>query len=53
MLAVVVVGNSPYSGAVIMQEFRVPLIVRRFLPDGSFEDWTVSELNPANQAANL
>ncbi|KAM0745975.1 DNA-directed RNA polymerases I, II, and III subunit RPABC2-like protein [Meredithblackwellia eburnea MCA 4105] len=23
---------------------KIPLIVRRFLPDGSFEDWTVSEL---------
>ncbi|BGP14894.1 subunit common to RNA polymerases I, II, and III [Rhodosporidiobolus nylandii] len=23
---------------------KVPLVVRRFLPDGSFEDWLVSEL---------
>lgn len=23
---------------------KIPLIVRRFLPDGSFEDWLVSEL---------
>jgi DNA-directed RNA polymerase I, II, and III subunit RPABC2 len=23
---------------------KIPLVVRRFLPDGSFEDWLVSEL---------
>jgi DNA-directed RNA polymerase I, II, and III subunit RPABC2 len=23
---------------------KIPLIVRRFLPDGSYEDWLVSEL---------
>ncbi|GAA5908046.1 hypothetical protein JCM6882_000210 [Rhodosporidiobolus microsporus] len=23
---------------------KIPLVVRRFLPDGSFEDWMVSEL---------
>ncbi|KEI41798.1 uncharacterized protein L969DRAFT_83636 [Mixia osmundae IAM 14324] len=23
---------------------KIPLIVRRFLPDGSYEDWTVQEL---------
>lgn len=23
---------------------KIPLIVRRFLPDGSYEDWTVAEL---------
>jgi len=23
---------------------KIPLIIRRFLPDGSFEDWSVSEL---------
>jgi len=23
---------------------KIPLIVRRYLPDGSFEDWSVSEL---------
>lgn len=23
---------------------KIPLIIRRFLPDGSFEDWAVSEL---------
>jgi len=23
---------------------KIPLIIRRFLPDGGFEDWSVSEL---------
>jgi len=23
---------------------KIPLIIRRYLPDGSFEDWSVSEL---------
>jgi len=23
---------------------KIPLVVRRFLPDGSYEDWLVSEL---------
>jgi DNA-directed RNA polymerase I, II, and III subunit RPABC2 len=23
---------------------KIPLIIRRYLPDGSFEDWPVSEL---------
>jgi len=23
---------------------KIPLLVRRYLPDGSFEDWSVSEL---------
>lgn len=23
---------------------KIPLIVRRFLPDGSYEDWLVAEL---------
>ncbi|KAG8741658.1 DNA-directed RNA polymerases I II and III subunit RPABC2 [Ceratobasidium sp. 414] len=23
---------------------KIPLVIRRFLPDGSFEDWSVSEL---------
>lgn len=32
-------------------EFRVPLVVRRYLPDGSFEDWTVAEMNPQRLAA--
>ena len=23
---------------------KIPLLVRRYLPDGTFEDWSVSEL---------
>ncbi len=32
---------------IAMKEFsqkKIPLIVRRYLPDGSFEDWTCEEL---------
>ena len=27
-----------------LQEKNIPIIVRRFLPDGSFEDWSIDEL---------
>ncbi|KAK1765646.1 putative dna-directed rna polymerases i protein [Phialemonium atrogriseum] len=27
-----------------LQEKKIPLIVRRYLPDGSYEDWTCEEL---------
>ncbi|KAJ3408328.1 DNA-directed RNA polymerases II, IV and V subunit 6A [Chytridiales sp. JEL 0842] len=27
-----------------LREKKIPLMVRRFLPDGSFEDWGVDEL---------
>ena len=27
-----------------LRERRIPLTVRRFLPDGSYEDWNVDEL---------
>ena len=27
-----------------LAEKKIPLIIRRFLPDGSFEDWRVDEL---------
>lgn len=27
-----------------LRERRIPLIIRRFLPDGSFEDWSLDEL---------
>lgn len=27
-----------------LRERRIPLTIRRFLPDGSFEDWNVDEL---------
>ena len=33
-----------------LNEYRVPLMIRRYLPDGNFEEWKVSEFNPANQA---
>ena len=34
-----------------LNEYRVPLIIRRYLPDGNFEEWKVSEFNPANIVA--
>lgn len=27
-----------------LQEKKIPITIRRFLPDGSFEDWTLQEL---------
>ncbi|KAF8578754.1 RNA polymerase Rpb6 [Ramaria rubella] len=27
-----------------LSQGKTPLIIRRYLPDGSFEDWSVSEL---------
>ena len=27
-----------------MREKRIPMIVRRHMPDGSYEDWKVSDL---------
>jgi len=27
-----------------LRERKIPIIVRRFLPDGSFEDWSINEL---------
>jgi DNA-directed RNA polymerase I, II, and III subunit RPABC2 len=27
-----------------LQERKIPIIVRRYLPDGSFEDWSMDEL---------
>ncbi|KAI8844767.1 RNA polymerase, subunit omega/K/RPB6 [Chytridium lagenaria] len=29
-----------------LRERKIPLIVRRYLPDGSYEDWAVDELTP-------
>lgn len=29
-----------------LRERKLPLVVRRFLPDGAWEDWTVDELIP-------
>ena len=27
-----------------LREHKIPFIIRRFLPDGSYEDWAVKEL---------
>ena len=27
-----------------LKESKVPIVVRRYLPDGSYEDWAASEL---------
>jgi len=27
-----------------LSQKKIPLIVRRYLPDGSYEDWSVAEL---------
>lgn len=29
-----------------LNEGKIPIIVRRYLPDGSYEDWSASELIP-------
>ena len=37
--------SDPYRLAEIeLQEKKVPFIIRRYLPDGAFEDWKVAEL---------
>lgn len=28
-----------------LKEQKIPIIIRRFLPDGSFEDWGIEELH--------
>jgi DNA-directed RNA polymerase I, II, and III subunit RPABC2 len=27
-----------------LKEKKIPMIIRRYLPDGSFEDWSIDEL---------
>jgi DNA-directed RNA polymerase I, II, and III subunit RPABC2 len=27
-----------------LKQRKIPIIVRRYLPDGSFEDWAIDEL---------
>ncbi|CAF3521103.1 unnamed protein product, partial [Rotaria sp. Silwood1] len=27
-----------------LKESKVPMIIRRYLPDGSYEDWSIDEL---------
>lgn len=37
--------TEPYKLAEFeLQERRIPFIIRRYLPDGSYEDWKLSEL---------
>ena len=37
--------NDPYKLAEReLAERKIPFIIRRFLPDGSYEDWKLSEL---------
>lgn len=33
-----------------LQDRKIPITIRRFLPDGSFEDWTLDELNVPSMA---
>jgi DNA-directed RNA polymerase I, II, and III subunit RPABC2 len=41
--------SDPYRLAEIeLSERKVPFIVRRYLPDGSYEDWKASELFTMN-----
>lgn len=32
-----------------LREKKIPFIVRRYLPDGSYEDWSVEELIPTDR----
>lgn len=37
--------TDPYKIAEMeLQERKIPFIIRRYMPDGSYEDWKVSEL---------
>jgi DNA-directed RNA polymerase I, II, and III subunit RPABC2 len=31
-----------------LREKKIPLIIRRYLPDGTFEDWSIEELQIDN-----
>ena len=31
-----------------LAQFRIPMVIRRFLPDGTYEDWAVQDFNPNN-----
>lgn len=35
-----------------MQEKKIPITIRRFLPDGSYEDWSLDELNVPSTGAD-
>jgi DNA-directed RNA polymerase I, II, and III subunit RPABC2 len=32
-----------------LRERKIPFIIRRTLPDGSYEDWSVAELIPTDR----
>ena len=32
-----------------LRERKIPFIIRRYLPDGSYEDWSVAELIPTDR----
>lgn len=34
-----------------LNEKKIPITIRRFLPDGSYEDWTLDELNVATSGS--
>eukprot|EP01093_Parvamoeba_rugata_P009326 TRINITY_DN25808_c0_g1_i1.p2 TRINITY_DN25808_c0_g1~~TRINITY_DN25808_c0_g1_i1.p2 ORF type:complete len:133 (-),score=4.52 TRINITY_DN25808_c0_g1_i1:23-421(-) len=34
-----------------LAEYKTPLVIRRYLPDASFEDWAVSEFRHNNEAS--
>jgi DNA-directed RNA polymerases I, II, and III subunit RPABC2 len=37
--------TDPYKIAEMeLQERKIPFIIRRYMPDGSYEDWRVNEL---------
>ena len=37
--------SDPYKLAEMeLSEKKIPFIIRRYLPDGSYEDWRVAEL---------
>lgn len=33
-----------------LMEKKIPITIRRYLPDGTFEDWTLQELNVPSMA---
>lgn len=34
-----------------LKEKKIPITIRRFLPDGTYEDWTLEELNIPSMAS--
>lgn len=34
-----------------LMEKKIPITIRRFLPDGTFEDWTLDELSIPSMAS--